>query len=318
MTIISYAPFQYPLLLNPIPVPRPWGAGKASQIYKRERIQSGPPIGEWWDASTWPADPGDSSLATVSIIANGPLAGTLLNEIIELPVVAKLLDSAQSLSVQVHPVAPGMHKDEMWYILDANPGAYLYCGLAEGADPNDLCNAIRTANPDNETVLKLLHRAVDIKPGMYFNVPSGTVHAVGPGLIAFEMSERTQITYRLFDYNSSRKLHIEEGCAAVLAKRLKISELKPVFEIKKPSTVELLSAFPSFCVHRVQGDHIEVQSIESHHLITATKGHCRLKGPNADWDVLIPQSFTALLPQMDQPYGIDARSSGEVLVTTLE
>jgi mannose-6-phosphate isomerase len=317
MDIQRPAPFQYPLLLNPIPVPRPWGAGKASKIYKRECVQSKQPIGEWWDASTWPADPGDPTLATVSRIANGPLAGTLLNEIIELPVVAKLIDSAQSLSVQVHPVAPDMHKDEMWYILDADPGSYLYCGLAEGADPKELCNAISAANPGTETVLKLLHRADDIQPGMHFNVPSGTVHAVGPGLIAFEVSERTQITYRLFDYNSSRKLHIKEGCEAVLNKRVNIPALNPALEIEKPSFVELLSAFPSFCVLRVKGDNIAVRSIESYHLITATKGDCRLKGPNVDWDVLIPQSYTALLPPMDKPYSIDARSGGEVLVTTL-
>jgi mannose-6-phosphate isomerase len=316
MAIQRPAPFQYPLLLNPIPVPRPWGAGKASKIFKRDGVQSNQPIGEWWDASTWPEDPGNPGLATVSIIANGPLAGTRLNEIIELPVVAKLIDSAQSLSVQVHPVAPDMHKDEMWYILDADPGAYLYCGLAEGADPQDLCNAIRTAKPENETVLKLLHRADDIQPGMHFNVPSGTVHAVGPGLIAFEVSERAQITYRLFDYNSSRKLHIEEGCEAVLNKRMEIPELIPALKIEKPSFVELLSAFPSFCVLRVQGDNIAVQSIESYHLITASTGDCRLKGPDVDWDILIPQSFTALLPPMDAPYGIDARSGGEVLITT--
>jgi mannose-6-phosphate isomerase len=310
-------PFHYPLLLKPIPVPRPWGAGKASKIYKRECVQSSLPIGEWWDASTWPADPGDPSLATVSIIANGPLAGTPLNEIIELPIVAKLIDSAQSLSVQVHPVAPDMHKDEMWYILDAEPGAYLYCGLAQGTDANDLCNTIRSAKPENEAVLKLLHRADSLQPGMHFNVPSGAVHAIGPGLIAFEVSERTQVTYRLFDYNSARQLHIEEGCEAVLKKRPNIPELSPNLKIEKPSSVEMLSSFPSFCVFRIKGDNIAVQSIESCHLVTATKGDCRLAGSNVDWDILIPQSYTALIPPINRPYKIDARSGGEVLITTL-
>ncbi len=310
-------PFHYPLLLKPIPVPRPWGAGKASKIFKRERAQSVMPIGEWWDVSTWPTDPGDPRIATISMIANGPLAGAPLNEVMELPVVVKLIDSAQSLSVQVHPVAPDVHKDEMWYILHSDPGSYLYCGLSKGTDVHDLCHAIRADKPENETILKLLHRADNIRPGMHFNVPSGAVHAVGPGLIAFEVSERTQVTYRLFDYNSSRELHIEEGCEALLNHRQAIPNLSPFLDIKKPSTVEMLSSFPAFCVFRVKGETITVQSIKNYHLVTAAGGDCRLEGPSVDWDILVPQSFTALLPPMEKPYAIDAQSGGEVLVTTL-
>jgi mannose-6-phosphate isomerase len=306
----------YPLLAKPIPVPRPWGAGKASTIYKREPAKAGKPIGEWWDASTWPKDPGDPGISTITTIANGSLAGTPLNEVMELPVVVKLIDSAQSLSVQVHPVEPDSHKDEMWYILNADPGSYLYCGLAEGAKAKDLCHAIRADKPDAESILKLLHRADNLQPGAHFNVPSGTVHAVGPGLIAFEVSERAQVTYRLFDYNSSRELHIEEGCKALLNPRSEMAAFDPGLKVKKPASLERLSTFPTFCVFRAKGDRIIVQSIKTYHLVTAVTGDCRLEGHNVDWDIVIPRSFSVLIPSIHKPYIVHAQG-GEILITAV-
>jgi mannose-6-phosphate isomerase len=307
----------YPLLLKPIPVPRPWGAGKASLIYKRDSVQSGMPIGEWWDASTWPNDPGDPSIATITLITNGPLAGTPLNEVLELPIVVKLIDSAQSLSVQVHPVDTNIHKDEMWYILHADPGAYLFCGLAEGAHAEDLCRTIQADKPETEAVLKLLHRADNVQPGAHFNVPSGTVHAVGPGLIAFEVSERTQVTYRLFDYNSSRELHIEEGCKALLNPRSEAAAFDPGLKIQEPSSLERLSSFPAFCVFRAKGDRIVVQSIKNFHLVTAVTGDLRLEGHNVEWDIVIPRSFSVLLPSIHKPYVINTQGGGEILITAM-
>jgi mannose-6-phosphate isomerase class I len=307
----------YPLLLKPIPVPRPWGAGKASMIYRREVVQSSKPIGEWWDASTWPNDPGDPGIATISMITNGSLAGTPLNEVMELPVVVKLIDSAQSLSVQVHPADSTIHKDEMWYILNADPGSYLYCGLAEAADAAALRHAIRVDQPESESVLNLLHRADNLRAGAYFNVPSGTVHAVGPGLIAFEVSERTQVTYRLFDYNSSRELHIEEGCKALLNPRSETAVFDPGLKIGKPSSLERLSTFPTFCVFRAKGDRIIVQSIINRHLVTAITGDCKLEGPNVDWDIVIPRSFSVLIPSIHKPYAINTQGGGEILITAV-
>ncbi len=70
------ANFDYPLLVEPINVPRPWGAGRACKLYDRPCGESEQPIGETWDISTWPRDPGNPDLATVTKITNGPLAGT--------------------------------------------------------------------------------------------------------------------------------------------------------------------------------------------------------------------------------------------------
>ncbi|MCX8053718.1 MAG: hypothetical protein N3B12_07910, partial [Armatimonadetes bacterium] len=118
--------FDYPLLLEPIPVPRPWGGGKVCKLFGRKVEIHGKsasqeaqhpeasapeihtpqePIGEWWDVSTWPTDPGNPGLPTVTRITNGPLQGVPLDQVADVPVVVKLLDSAEKLSVQAHPVS---------------------------------------------------------------------------------------------------------------------------------------------------------------------------------------------------------------------
>ena len=309
--------FDYPLLLEPVSVPRPWGGGRVCKLYERACVESGEPIGESWDVSTWPRDPGNPNLATVTRIVNGKLAGKMLNEVVEVPVVVKLLDSAEKLSVQIHPVSAEVHKDEMWYILYAEADAYLFCGLADGVDKKSLCDAIHAANPDEAKVLAMLRREDNIRPGMHFNVPTGTVHAVGPGLVAFEVSEVTQVTYRLFDYNRGRALHLDEGCKALMSERPNLPVLDQGLSIDGADEVVTLTEFPTFCVVKALGKKITVKSSKHMHLVTATMGDCALSGPTPDWDITLRQSFTCLVPSTSEPYAIDTNGGGEVLISPL-
>ena len=324
--------FDYPLLLDPIPVPRPWGGGRVCRLYGRpcetspqpspgkrgrgEGEAPAEPIGDWWDASTWPTDPGNPGLPTVTRIANGPLAGTPLDRVLDLPVVVKLLDSAEKLSVQVHPVSEEVHKDEMWYVLHAEPGAYLFCGLADGVDRGEFCRLIWSEKPDEQAVLAMLRRADDVKPGMSFNVPTGTVHAVGPGLVAFEISEKTQVTYRLFDYNRGRALHLDEGCEAVMAVRPDLPPLDHGLAIRGASGVQALTEFPTFCVLKVTGRRITVESSAHMHLVTAAASDCAIGGPSSDWDITLGRASTCLVPPASGPYTIDT-GGGVVLISPL-
>lgn len=309
--------FSYPLLLEPVSVPRPWGGGRLCKLYDRQCVESSQPIGEAWDVSTWPTDPGDPSLATVTKITNGPLAGTPLDSVVDVPVVVKILDSAEKLSVQVHPVRKNEHKDEMWYILHADPDAYLFCGLKADANMQDFCDLIHSENPDEEAVLSKLYRADNLLPGMYFNVPTGTVHAVGPGIVAFEVSEKTQITYRMFDYNRGRALHLDDGCEAALAVRPDLPVLDSGLDIDGASSVETITEFPTFCVVKATGSSFTVKSAKHMHLVTATMGDVKISGPSADWDVTLKHSFSCLIPSTSEPYTIDTLGSGEVLITPL-
>jgi len=282
----------------------------------REGEAPAEPIGEWWDVSTWPTDPGNPGLATVTKIANGPLRGTPLDQVADVPVVVKLLDSAEKLSVQAHPVSEDVHKDEMWYILHAEPEAYLFCGLADGVDPMQFCDLIRSDSPREEDVLAMLRRANNVKPGMSFNVPTGTVHAVGPGLVAFEISERTQVTYRLHDYNRGRALHLDEGCRAVMTPRPDLPPLEHGLAIEGADAVETLTEFPTFCVLKVSGRRITVESSAHVHLVTAAMADCAITGPGSDWDITLRNASTCLVLPTSRPYVIDTGGS-DVLISPL-
>ncbi len=313
------ASFNYPLLLKTIPVPKVWGGGRLAAIPGRTAVDSQHPTGESWDVSTWPSAPDNPELRTITDIVNGPLAGTPLDQVVNVPVVVKVIDSAEKLSVQNHPVLPDVHKDEMWYILDADDGAYLYLGLADKVTKQEFCSLIRSDSPSEQAVLEALQCKTELKKGSYFNVPTGTVHAIGPGLLTFEISEQTQVTYRLYDYNRERsrgKLDLDTGCAAVMAARPEAAPLQADLLIDA-DCCETITEFPTFCVARARGERITVKSAGHTHLVTATRGHCRLSGPNQDWDIELKHTFTCVAPATDEPYLIDTQGSGEALVSPL-
>lgn len=314
------AEYGYPLLLEPIPVPKVWGGGRLARIPGRRSVDSTDPIGESWDVSTWPTAPDNPAMVTVTRIANGPLAGTPLDEVASVPVVVKVIDSAQRLSVQNHPVLPDAHKNEMWYILEADPGAHLFLGLKAGVRADEFCALLRSESPDEEAVLGSLTLHDSLKPGDHFNVPTGTVHAIGPGLLTFEISERSQVTYRLYDYNRERsrgRLDLEAGCAAVTAVPAPEPLLEPGLKIEEADSVETITRFPTFCVVKVAGKRLVVRSAERQHLVTATRAPVAISGPNADWNIGLGYSFTCLIPPSDHPYTIDTGEGGEVLISPL-
>lgn len=313
------AAFDYPLLLKPVPVPKVWGGGRVAAIPGRTAVESEHPIGESWDVSTWPTAPDNKALCTVTNIINGPLAGTPLDQIVNVPVVVKVIDSADKLSVQSHPVLPDAHKDEMWYLLEAEKDAYLYLGLKDGVGKQDFCDLICSQDPSEEAVLGALQRKSGLKQGSCFNVPSGTVHAIGPGLLTFEISEQTQVTYRLYDYNRERsrgKLDLDDGCKSILTARKDTPSLDPGLVIES-AAVETITEFPAFCVLEAKGERITIKSAEHMHLITATKGDIKISGPNENWNITLQYSFTCLAPTTVEPYVIDTCGSGEVLISPL-
>ena len=124
----------------------------------------------------------------------------------------KYLFTSEKLSVQVHPsddnAPPGQRgKEECWLVLDAEPGAGLAIGFRGELEPED----IRAAALDG-SIEELLewHPA---RPGDFFYLPAGTVHAIGPGLSLIEIQQNSDTTYRLYDYGRPRELHLEDGIA---------------------------------------------------------------------------------------------------------
>jgi len=218
----------YPLIFHPIFKERVWGGRSLESLY-RKALPPGAPIGESWEISDRPGD--------VSVIANGPLAGKDLHGLMEqqprdvlgdaaaahgrFPLLIKLLDAREKLSLQVHPPADnaaawgGEPKTEMWYIAHAEPGAELYVGLKRGVSRAEFERKIQTGD-----VADCFHR-VPVKAGDAMFLPSGRVHAIGAGLVIFEIQQNSDTTYRVFDWNrvgldgKPRELHVAQSLASI-------------------------------------------------------------------------------------------------------
>lgn len=287
--------FDYPLLLKPICVPRPWGAGLVSSIYEREPGQGEIKIGESWDVSTFPKDPGNPDLDTVNIIENGPMAGKPLSDALECPVVVKILDTCERLSVQIHPTKVGDTKDEMWYVLNATDDAFLYLGLKDGIEAGAYCDKAADTNATADEVTSMLKCHKNLKFGDYFNVPSGTIHAVGPNIVAFEVSEQKQITYRLYDYNRGRALHLAEGKEAATSERIDAPILDVNLEAECDN-IEYITKFPCFWVCEIFGTNVNINMCDKNQILTAVAGDVFIKGENENWNIRVPQSKSAVIP----------------------
>ncbi|MGC3956455.1 MAG: class I mannose-6-phosphate isomerase [Verrucomicrobiota bacterium] len=205
------------------------GALAISNACTGKKLPATVPIGESWEISDRPGD--------VSVIANGPLAGKDLHWLVEnhradllgdakleagrFPLLIKLLDAQEKLSLQVHPPASkaaelkGDPKTEMWFIADAIPNAELYVGLKRGVTRADFERRI-----GDGTVAECFHRA-PVKAGDSMFLPSGRVHAIGAGLVIFEIQQNSDTTYRVFDWNrvgldgKPRELHVPQSLASI-------------------------------------------------------------------------------------------------------
>jgi mannose-6-phosphate isomerase len=139
-----------------------------------------------------------------------PQVGDTLPADCDLPLLVKLIFTSERLSVQVHPddgegVRRG--KTEMWHILEAEPGAAIALGFREPVTRQRLLDATRTG--EIEDLLKW----VPVKPGETYFTPAHTVHAIGAGIVLFEIQQNCDVTYRLWDYGRPREIHVDQAVA---------------------------------------------------------------------------------------------------------
>jgi len=220
----------YPLQFNPILKERIWGGTKLKTVLNKA-IHSDI-TGESWELSTVEGD--------VSIVSNGNLAGKSLTEIIneypiellgknvynrfgkQFPLLFKFLDAREDLSIQVHPsdeLARKRHnsfgKTEMWYIMQADENARIIVGFKEDSNAEEYVKNLK-----NKSVLSLLND-VKVHAGDVFFLETGTVHAIGAGLVVAEIQQTSDITYRIYDfdrvdaYGKTRELHIDLALEAI-------------------------------------------------------------------------------------------------------
>lgn len=298
-----------PLALTPQYRPRPWGG-------RRLRVAD-PPIGEAWVAF------GESLVAggpaagrTVADLVAADPAGVLGNAVAQsygprFPLLIKLLDTAEWLSVQVHPddaqaerlLGPGAWgKTEAWHVLDAEPGARGLVGVRAGTTRSELTAALA-----NGTAHSLM-RELPFTVGETILVPAGTLHTIGPGVLLYEAQQSSDATFRAYDWDRptgpDRRLHVEESIAVADPAAAPVVAPRPALH---GTAVAMVAACRYFRLDllRVEAGLLEADTEgRSFHLLTAIDGSAEL---DVDGRALIVESRqTALVAGDAGSYSVSA------------
>ncbi|HET9027173.1 MAG TPA: type I phosphomannose isomerase catalytic subunit [Trueperaceae bacterium] len=315
----------YPLLLTPRLYRRLWGGELLADWFGSATV-SGPehePVGEAW------------LMDGASVIANGASRGLTLDEVAakwgaqllgeevharygaKVPLLAKFLDAAADLSVQVHPddayalrEHPGsghLGKAEAWYLLEAAPGAEVLWGFQRAVTPAEVRRAVADG-----TITGLM-RHLPVAPGSVVVNPAGTVHAVGAGCMLFEIQQASDLTYRLFDYGrlggdgQPRTLHLDRA--------LDVADLRgwpppPPQRTVLPDGWTRIVAQAEFTLDRLAlagGAWRSAVDGRSFQVLVVIEGALELR--SAGGDVALPVGTTAFLPAALGEYELSGRGA---------
>ncbi|MFZ4465231.1 MAG: type I phosphomannose isomerase catalytic subunit [Bacteroidales bacterium] len=302
----------YPFKFTPVYKEKIWGGQKISQILKHN-VGDLPNCGEVWLVSGVNDDP--------SVVSNGFLAGNELNELVEVymgdlvgekvydtygdvfPILVKVIDSNDWLSVQVHPddeLAEKMHigsgKTEMWYVLQSDDHAQLISGFNQKIDQDTYQKAL------NNKKLKDILQFVDAKKEDVFFIPSGKIHALGPGLLIAEIQQTSDNTFRVYDWDRvdnkgiGRQLHTAEALQAIDFENE--TEAKTKYRIKPDGSSSLVNCefFTTNLVDLNKPLRKDYSEIDSFVILMCVDGSCELR-----WDgqaMHLALSETVLIPNL--------------------
>ncbi|MEG2812994.1 MAG: type I phosphomannose isomerase catalytic subunit [Oscillospiraceae bacterium] len=302
-----------------------WGGEKLKRYWgKKTEIN---PLAESWELS---CHKDGNSIITTGEYANSTLIdyikaegkdvlGSACERFSDFPILIKLIDAKENLSVQVHPddeyalrVEGEMGKTEMWYILDCTPDAKLFYGFKQEITKEEL-----KANIENNTLTDVLNE-VPVKKGDVFFIKAGTVHAIGAGILLAEIQQNSNTTYRVYDYGrvgadgQPRQLHIEK--AMEVATLTKPTVAQPDVPIEKDGyTFRLLSKCEYFTTVLIDvTESATLQSTKkSFHSLLCIDG--RLKIESEHGNMTIQKSDSVFLPADYGEYKLVGE--GKVIVT---
>ena len=302
----------YPLLFEPNLRTMVWGGSRLTQ-WKHLPLQDH--IGESWEVSTF--------LSMPSVVANGPCAGMTLEEVLglPLPLLVKFIDSRHDLSIQVHPndeMARRRHhclgKSEMWYIINVQPGGFLYSGFSKHITPEEYKQRIADG-----TITEVLARH-ELRPGDVFYIPAGRVHAIGAGVLLAEIQQSSDMTYRIYDYGrlgldgKPRQLHTDLAAEAL------DFNVYPDYrtEWKRELPVSNCLTTPFFTVNHIQTTEQFQRNLLHHNsfvILLSLRGNCRITADGHT--VTLTEANSCFLPTPLTDYTILPDGEIELLETYL-
>lgn len=309
----------YPYLFQPNLHPVVWGG---EQITRWKHLpSSGQPIGESWEVSAVPG--------SESIIANGSQAGRSLVEVVrehpvellgkavaaeygnELPLLVKFIDARRDLSIQVHPddeMARRRHrkrgKTEMWYIIDAQPGAFLYAGFKDEITPDEYRRRIADG-----TITDVLARH-EVRPGDVFYLPAGRVHAICSGILLAEVQQSSDVTYRIFDYNrpgmdgKPRELHTELAAEALDFHVERSYRTDYDYACDRANLVVDSRYFSVRVIDFSAPFHRNLLKYDSFIITMCLKGDCRIRIRRTGDEIALREGFSTFIPACIADYDI--------------
>jgi mannose-6-phosphate isomerase len=299
-----------------------WG-GRHLAVVAGKPVPPDAVIGESWETEVG------------SRVRNAPFAGETLGALVErygvsllgsrpveligtrFPLLTKFIDARQALSVQVHPndeyaaIHEGgkLGKTECWYVLHAEPGAQLVYGLRQPATRAEVREAIA------DTRLEHLLRTVEARAGDVLFVPAGTVHAIGAGIVLYELQEYSDVTYRLYDYGrvdaqgNPRELHVERALEVMDLTPPAITRFSPVDlpDVDGLDAHRLLVACSYFVLEelRLAGRFSAAPRPSSCEIVTVLEGAATLDTDGARLEVA--QGDTVVIPASINGYSVNGR-----------
>lgn len=315
-----------PFLLTPPIKDYIWGGTRLRDEYGKE--SSLPRLAESWELSCHP----DGE----SVVSGGEYDGVKLSELTAMhpeilgkncerfsgfPILVKLIDAKEDLSVQVHPDDEyacknenDSGKTEMWYVVDAQPGAELIYGFREKLTKEELCRAVK-----ENTLMDTVNR-VPVKKGDVFFIKPGTLHAIGGGIVIAEIQQSSNITYRVYDYGRTgddgkpRELHIEKALDVINTEPMDCH--RPVYGIELDGVViQLLADCEYFNVNRerimTEAQLYADESSFSHVLVIGGSGELTSDGCTVPLDT----GTSVFVPAGSGDYVI--KGNCDVIITTI-
>jgi len=302
----------YPMKFTPILKERVWGGDKLKTLGKDVSADN---IGESWEISAVEGD--------VSTVSNGRFLGEKFDDLInsypieimgkeifsifgkQFPLLIKFLDAKTDLSIQLHPnddLAKERHnslgKTEMWYIMVAEPNSRLILGFKEDSSPKEYLHHLQ------EKTLPTILQEYAVKPGETYLIETGTIHAIGGGILLAEIQQTSDITYRVYDWDrrdnagNQRELHVDLALDAIDYRK---KEPKLTYQPKEDESVEIVST-PYFITN-----YIELQTElsiahkgESFRIYVCTEGSFSVR--YAEETIGIQQGETILIPATLREY----------------
>ncbi|MGA2603552.1 MAG: type I phosphomannose isomerase catalytic subunit [Verrucomicrobiia bacterium] len=319
----------YPYKFTPVLQERVWG-GNALEHYGKS-VPPGKRIGESWEIS----DRDDVQ----SVVANGPDKGRTLRQQIEahgvqllgtncqsgtgilpvpgssgsaapqltrFPLLVKLLDARERLSLQVHPPPSlaaklkGEPKTEMWYVLEADQDAHLIAGLRRGASAADFMRSLEGVK-DSKPIIDYVHR-FQVLPGDAFFVPAGRLHAIDAGVVLVEIQQNSDTTYRVYDWGrvgldgKPRQLHVRESLVCIDFKDYEPKKQRPTVERRGVNGLWRLVECDYFHVHRLDVTNAWPDRCDgsTFHILTCISGALGLVTPDGKEDRINVGEFILL------------------------